>query len=151
MKREDITGLFPEATKEQVDRILNLNGEDIEHARTNAGDLQNQLDAANTELAALRAGAGELERLKGVEAELTQLREANALREMREKVSKATGVPVNLLTGDTEEDCTAWAESLKEYAKPSVYPNVPNGGDPGGAGGTRTTAEQFAEWSEKIF
>lgn len=151
MKREDITGLFPEATKEQVDRILNLNGEDIEHARTNAGDLQNQLDAANTELAALRAGAGELERLKGVEAELTQLREANALREMREKVSKATGVPVNLLTGDTEEDCTAWAESLKEYAKPSVYPNVPNGGDPGGAGGARTTAEQFAEWSEKIF
>lgn len=33
MKRTDITELFPEATKEQVNAILNLNGADINSAK----------------------------------------------------------------------------------------------------------------------
>ena len=151
MKREDITALFPDATKEQVDKLMGINGADIQHAKDGVKAVQDQLAAANTELETLRTGAQELERLKGIETELTQLKEANAVRDMREKVSKATGVPAHLLTGETEEDCTAWANSLKEYAKPSTYPNVPNGGEPGGAGGALSTAEQFAEWSEKVF
>ncbi len=153
MKREDITALFPEATKEQIDSLMAINGADIQHAKSGADDLRNQLATANTELETLRASAAELERLKGVETELNDLKAANTLREMREKVSRETGVPAHLLTGDTEEDCTAWANSLKEYAKPSAYPNVPNGGEPGGSGGggAPTTADQFAEWSEQLF
>lgn len=151
MKREDITALFPEATKEQIDRLININGSDIERAKNGKAEIQGQLAAANTELETLRANAAELERLKGVENELTELKAANTLRDIREKVSKATGVPVHLLTGETEEDCTAWANSLKEYAKPSTYPNVFNGGEPSGGGSAPTTADQFAEWSEKVF
>ena len=151
MKREEITALFPEATKEQLDSIMAMNGADVQHAKGNLTDLQAQLAAANTELDQLRAGAQEIERLKGIETELTELKAANSIRDMRDKVSKATGVPAHLLTGDTEEDCTAWANAMKEYAKPSAYPVVPNGGEPAGSGHAMSTAEQFAEWSEKYF
>ena len=151
MKREDITALFPEATKEQLDSIMAINGADIQKAKQGITDLQAQLTEANTELETLRQNAAELERLKGIESELNTLKSANALREMREKVSEATGVPVKLLTGDTEKDCTAWANSIKQYTKSSANLNVPNGGEPSGAGGAQTTAEQFAEWSENIF
>ena len=151
MKREEITALFPDATKEQLDSIMAINGADIQHARGNRDDLQAKLDAANTELDQLRTNAQELERLKGVETELSQLKAANSIRDMREKVSKATGVPAHLLVGDTEEDCTAWANSMKEYAKPAAYPIVPNGGEPAGNGPAPSTAEQFEEWSKQIF
>ena len=154
MKREEITAIFPEATKEQLDQIMAINGTDIQHAKAGADDLKAQLAEANTQIEALKVDAEEFIRLQGIETELTDLKNANTIREMRESVSKATGVPVHLLVGDTEEDCTRWAESMKEYAKPSAYPNVPNGGE-GGFGGYQkpapTTAEQFAEWSEKIF
>ena len=151
MKREEITAIFPEATKEQLDQIMAINGADIQHAKAGADDLKTQLEAANGQIAALQVDANEFERLKGVETELTELKSANALREMREKVSKETGVPAHLLTGDTEEDCTAWANTLKEYARPSAYPNVPNGGEPTHNNPTPSTAEQFAAWAEKAF
>lgn len=151
MKREDITALFPEATKEQLDKIMAINGADIQHAKGGADDLKAQLSAANAELEQLRAGSEELERLKGVETELTELKAANSLREMREKVSKETGVPVHLLSGDTEEDCKKWADSMNEYRKSASLLAVPNGGEPNGSSYASTTAEQFAEWSEKVF
>jgi DNA repair ATPase RecN len=150
MKREDITALFPDATKEQLDSLMAINGADIQKAKSGLEDLQNKLSEANTELETLRQGATELERLKGVETELNTLKSANALREMREKVSAATGVPAKFLTGDTEEDCTAWANSLKEYTKSSANLQIPNGGEPSGASGL-STAEQFAAWSENLF
>ena len=151
MKREDIIAIFPEATKEQLDQIMAINGTDIQHAKSGMEDLKTKLDEATASIAQMKVDADEFKRLQGLETELTELKAANSLREMREKVSKATGVPAHLLTGETEEDCTKWANSLKEYAKPSVYPNVPNGGEPGGNGTAATTAQQFAEWSEKIF
>lgn len=151
MKREDITALFPEATKEQLDKIMAINGADIQNAKNGMEDLKAKLGAANEALKNSEADAAEMERLKGIETELENLKNANALREMREKVSKATGVPAHLILGETEEDCTAFANSVKEYAKPSSYPNVPNGGEPGGNGSALTTAEQFAEWSKNIF
>lgn len=151
MKREDITALFPEATKEQIDKIMTLHGADIERAKSVSTDLQAQLTKATEELETLRGQAKELETMKGLEAELNDLKASNALREMREKVAKETGVPANLITGDTEEDCTAWANKLKEYAKPTTYPNVPNGGEPGGTGTAQTTAQQFEAWSKEVF
>ena len=151
MKREDITKIFPDATKEQLDSIMAINGSDIQKAKAGSEDLKNQLAEANEKLEQQNASAAELERLKGVEEELNQLKEANSLREMREKVSKATGIPIDLLRGETEEECTAFAGLIRDFAKPAVYPAAPIGGEPGGAGKAPTTAEQFAEWSEGIF
>lgn len=64
-------------------------------------------------------------------AELDALTTANAQRDMKARVSAATGVPVELLTADTEEACTAQAQAVLKFAKPlNPYPNVRDGGDP---------------------
>ena len=38
MKRDDITALFPDATAEQIDKLMSINGSDINKAK---GDLEN--------------------------------------------------------------------------------------------------------------
>lgn len=149
MKREDITALFPEATQEQINKLMGINGTDINNARSNAETLQAQLNAANDKLKELQETAKELERLKSVETELTELKSANALRDMREKVSRETGIPMSMLTQDTEEACTAQANAIKEFAKPSSYPIIPDGGEPGIAG-KLSTREQFSEWFRNL-
>lgn len=149
MKRTDITGIFPDATDEQVRALMSINGADINNARRGVDELQERLEQANATIEELRQGAESLEeaqtKAKQFEAELTELKTANAIRDIREKVSKVTGVPVSLLTATTEEECTAQAVGIKEYAKPSAYPQVQDGGE---AGGTikPSTREQFAEW-----
>ena len=50
MKREDITALFPDSTKEQLDKIMALHGSDINNARGGVDTLQQQLTAASAEL-----------------------------------------------------------------------------------------------------
>ena len=54
------------------------------------------------------------------------LNKATALQAMRGRVSTQTGVPAELLTGETEEECTAQANKIKRFAEPS-YPVVRNG------------------------
>lgn len=87
------------------------------------------------------------ERAEGLQAELDKLKNEYTVREMREKVAKETGVPVNLLTGGTEEDCRAQAKAIAEYAKPSAYPKVRDGGEvqhtTGGA-----NRDKFKDWFE---
>lgn len=149
MKRADITGIFPEATDEQIKAIMNINGADINNAKRGVDDIQAQLTQANATIEELKAGAAGLEEAqanaKKFEAELAELKTANAIREVREKVSKATGIPMSLLTGTTEEECNSQALGIREFAKPSAYPAVADGGETGGI--TKpSTREQFAEW-----
>ena len=54
MKREDITKLFPEATKEQIDALMAVNGEDINKAKGDTAQLQKDLDKARADLAEKR-------------------------------------------------------------------------------------------------
>lgn len=149
MKRSDITGLFPDATDEQIKALMDINGADVNNARQGFKDLQSQLAEATATIEQLQSGTEELaatrERATNLEAELNGLKAANAIREVREKVSKATGIPVNLLTMDTEEDCTTQANNIKEYTKPSAYPQVKDGGEPGGVV-KPTPKQQFIEW-----
>lgn len=146
MKRTDITELFPDATDEQIKALLDINGTDINTAKKGTDDLRTQLNTANQELEGLRGNQENLttaqNRVQELETELNGLKAANQLREMREGVAKATGVPADLLTGDTEELCTSQAKGILDFAK---YPSVPDGGEVHGAGAA-TTREQFAEW-----
>ena len=68
------------------------------------------------------------ERANALETELNGLKKAEEVRVMRENVAKETGIPSNLLTGTTEEECKAQAEAIKAYAQPSGYPKVKDGG-----------------------
>ena len=84
----------------------------------------------------------------------SKLRErADEIRKVREEVSKELGVPTNLLSGATKEECEAQAKtviaSFKDWAKGNTYPNVKDGGEVQnkGTGGTR---DQFANWFENI-
>lgn len=153
MKREDITALFPDATKEQLDKIMALHGSDINNARGGVDTLQQQLTAASAELEQLKANAKGIEEdreaLTNTRAELEALRASVALRDIKDKVSRETGVPAALLTGETEEACTAQASAIRDYAKTKAYPTVPYTSDPveDVQASTRT---QFADWFNNI-
>ena len=152
MKRTDITALFPDATDEQIQKIMDLNGGDINRAKEGVTALQGQLAAAQEKIGQLEArdpGAD----YNAVKAELEALKAANALRDLRAQVSKDTGVPAELLTGDTEEACKAQAEAIKAYSQaqqPTGYPNMKDGGNVS-VSNPATNREKFAEWVDKNF
>ena len=151
MTRADITAIFPEASREQIDKLLDLNGGDINKAKGDLSALQGQLSAAQTELQALKAkpaGQDAAAKLQALQAELDGLKTANALRDLREKVSKDTGVPASLLTAETEEACKSQAEAIKSFAgsaKPAGYPGLPDGGEVR-TPSSSATRDKFAAW-----
>lgn len=102
-----------------------------------------EIDQANkTELQKATEKAAELQQ------ELDSMKAAKALQEMREKVAKETGIPSNLLTAGTLEECQAQAQAIKEYAGPK-YPKVKDHGEIRGSA-KQTTRQQFAEWFNQI-
>lgn len=155
MKRTDITELFPEATKEQIDKLLDLNGADITKAKGDLEAVRGQLATAQTEIDALKARPADDDlttKLQAVSAELADLKKANSVRAVREKVSQALGVPASLLTAETEEECKQQAEAIKAFAQPQPggYPYLRDGGEvqPGGSTATR---DKFADWMAENF
>lgn len=150
MKRTDITAIFPEATDEQIQKIMDLNGGDINRAKGDLETIRGQLATAQSEIEALKnAPNPDSAKLAEVTAELNGLKQANSLRDLRERVSKETGVPASLLTAETEDDCKAQAEAIKAYAQPAGYPKIRDGGEVGTppASGTR---DQFANWFDQV-
>lgn len=149
MKRDDITSLFPEATQEQIKAIMKINGDDINNAKKGMDDIKSQFEEAQAtinQLTADSAGfAEERTKFEAISKELTELKAATAIRDMREKVSKETGVPASLLQGDTEESCKVQADNILAFAKPASYPSVRDGGETPVKAKTDTRT-QFAEW-----
>lgn len=158
MKREFLKGLdlgegakLPDAA---IDAIMAENGKDINAAKAEVKQMEKDLEKAKADLAAAKNGdPEELQRAKDEAAqyknELDGMKLAESLRVMREKVSKAKNIPVDLLTGDTEELCNAQADQILAFAKVPAAPNLPNPGEPGGAA-KPNTAQQFADWSKTL-
>lgn len=86
-----------------------------------------------------------LDRANALETELADRKKADEVREVREKVAKETGIPVHLLKGATEEECKEEAKAIAEFAKPSGYPQVKDGGEVTKTG-KLTTRKQFEDW-----
>ena len=160
MKRTDITALFPNATDEQIKAIMDINGADINAAKSGVDDVRKQLDAANSQLEAAKKAAEtavpaeELkkanDRAAALEKDLASLKASNEIRDMRFAVAKEKGLPAELLTGETQEICQAQADAILAFAKPSGYPNVKDGGEINTPAGT-STRDQFARWAETQF
>lgn len=89
------------------------------------------------------------EKANALQAELDGIKKQNQIRELREKVSAETGVPANLITGSTEEECKEQAEAIKAYAVPSGYPTIKDGGEPQILT-KRTARDDFAAWANAI-
>lgn len=153
MKRTDITSLFPEATDEQIKALMDINGNDINNAKKGVEELQTSLNDANAKLAEVESNSTALQeaidRANGLQSELDTMKAAETLRLTREEVAKSIGVPAHLLTAETKEDCEAQAKQILEFAKPSKYPSVPDGGEPIG-NPHKATRDQFAEYFNEV-
>ena len=90
------------------------------------------------------------ERAEKLQTELSELKHAEEVRTIRDKVAQATGVPSSLLTGDTEEACNEQAAGILSFKTSSNYPTVKDGGEIQKTvdGSTR---QQFAEWASQAF
>lgn len=150
MKRTDITDIFPDATPEQVDRLMGLNGADINKAKEGLTELQKQLDDHKASGISADTLKAEQEKSAKLQKELDGMKAAEALRIMRDKVSTEKGIPVHLLTGTTEEDCTAQADAILAFkGETPAYPSLPDGGEVH-VKPQRTTRDSFAEWFGQI-
>ena len=116
------------------------------YTKENSFEKAAQVDAAEeankTELQKAQDKAAKLQK------ELDDRKKADSIREIREKVSKETGVPVNLITADTEEAAKAQADAIKQYADPG-HPSVRDGGEVH-TDNKQSTREQFAGWLEEV-
>lgn len=155
MKRDDITALFPDATAEQIDKLMSINGADINKAKGELDTLKTQLATAQGEIETLKNSGVNEEEFNAakqlaatLQTELDGMKAAEAVRLVREKVAKEKAVPVHLLTGETEEDCASQADSILAFAKPT-YPRVKDGGEVA-PNSKKTTREQFSEWAKEI-
>ena len=89
------------------------------------------------------------ERADALQRELDGMKKADSVRKIREEVSKALGVPANLLSGETKEQCEAQAKDILSFAKPSAYPVVKDSGEVRNTGSGKTR-DQFANWFNEI-
>ncbi|MCR5174614.1 MAG: hypothetical protein K6C09_08325 [Oscillospiraceae bacterium] len=98
----------------------------------------------------LTAAHGEAQKEnESLKAKVAALQKDIDARNIREKISAETGVPANLLNGDTEEVCKKQAEMILAWRGPQPkYPDLGDGGEvpPHGGGSTR---QQFASWYEQ--
>ena len=152
MKRTDISDIFPDATKEQIDKLMGINGADINSAKGDLDGLKSQLAEAQNKITQLQQGSGQSDQLaaankaiEALQAELKGMKDAESLRQIRDKVAADKKVPASLLTGETEEACAAQADSILAFANSNGYPTVPDGGEVHGSPAPQTR-DRFAKW-----
>lgn len=151
MKRTDITELFPDATAEQIDKLMSLNGQDINKAKGELDTIKGQLTEAQEEISKLKQSADPeaAARANALQAELDGLKKAETIRTIRAKVSSEHKVPAELLTGETEEACAEQAKAILAFANPSGYPDIRDGGEIHRTPNS-STRDKFAEWAKEI-
>lgn len=107
----------------------------------------------------LKAKAEQLTQLESVKSQLTEsnnkivelqnqieaMNKSNEIRDIKDRVSKETGVPINLLTATTEEACKEQAQAILNFAKPT-YPTIKDGGEVPKKPLNQTVEQQFEDW-----
>lgn len=134
-------------TQAEVDAIINgrfgrmmEKYKDYDELKAKADKYDKVQEASKTELQKAQ------EKANSLQAELDKLNAAAQARALREEVSKETGVPAELLTGSTKEECTAQAEAIKNYAGGSkLFPPAKDKGEQNHTGGN-TPRDKFADW-----
>lgn len=137
MKREEIKEIVEGITKEQLDKIMEINGNDIEKAKANLGTLEEkvksleaQLDERDSQLSDLKNEAKENEKLK---TKITELETKNATtktdyenrikaleadheveNKLRDAKAKNVKAVKALLDSNSETDIDAQIKALQE-------------------------------------
>lgn len=147
-ENQDGQGAAPKTfTQEQVDALIGegLTRErakyaDYEDLKTKAAKFDEQEEAAKSDLQKAQDNAADLQK------QLDAMKAAASARDARDKVAAAKGVPAHLLTGSTEEECTAQADKLLQWrGDKENYADTKDGGETHQSGGGKTR-DQFAEW-----
>ena len=92
---------------------------DLEKAKKEVEELK------AAQMSDLEKAKKEVEELKAAAAKRD---EADRVRGLKAKVSKATGVPADLISGADEESMTAFAKSVAEFAKKPSAPKLEESG-----------------------
>jgi hypothetical protein len=90
------------------------------------------------------------ERAEALQRQLDGLTKEKTVRVAREKVALDTKVPIELLTGETEEDCKKQAEAILKFAKPSRYPETKSKGSRSNAAAANES-EALKELARQLF
>ena len=159
MNEETVNQETLETTAEEPERTFTQTELDaivrdrLQRERNKYADFETYKEKAEKYDAAEEAQKSELqkvtERADTLQQQLDAMIKADSVRKIREQVSTTTGVPANLLTGETEEDCKAQADAIMSFAKPTGYPSIRDAGEVRNikSGSTR---EQFADWFKPI-
>lgn len=138
-------------TQEDVNRIVQ---ERIIRDRKDRADYDELKAKADKFDALEEASKSELqkatERAEKLEAELTSMKRETEIREMRQRVSAETGVPIDLLNGEDEEACKNQANAILAFKGSNNnvnngYPTLKDGGEPTNKV-KGSTKQQFADW-----
>lgn len=132
-------------TQEEVNELMGKVRRETRDKFRDYEDLKKKADAYDE---AQEESKSELEKAREESAraidELNALKAEKARSELRQKVSKETGVPASLVNGDDEDSMTANAKAIAEYARTATA-MAPK--DKGGAArkGGKTNADLFAD------
>lgn len=116
---------------------------DYDEIKAKAAKFDEAEEASKTELQKATEKAEALQR------QVEAMTRADEIRKIRENVATETGVPVNLLSGETAEECKAQADGILAFAKPAGYPQVKDAGELKNKMSSGSTAQQFADWFDK--
>ena len=131
------------AKAQQFDAAQEAGKTELQKANEKAAKLQEQLDSMTDGFAPLTPALLPY----GVKKALTAAASAGEWT-AGDKVAAATGVPAELLSGDTEESCTAQAQAILKFAQPG-YPSIRDGGEVRNKP-TGSTRQQFADWFAQV-
>lgn len=121
---------------------------DYEELKNKAAEYDKQQDENKSELQKAQDQA------KKLQEELNGFKKQEKIRTVREQVSKDTGVPVELLSGEDEESCKAQAQAALKFAKGNKYPGIREGRHEGGRGRSTSsdpTEEDYREMAGQLF
>lgn len=140
----------PERTFTQAE-VNTIISERLGKERSKYADYETYKAKAEKYDAAEEASKSELqkavEKAEALQKKYDDLKRANDVQTIRVKVSQDTGVPAELLSGDTEESCAEQAKAILAFAKPQTgYPVVKDGGEPHKAVSGKTR-DLFAQWA----
>lgn len=137
---QETKGTAPEMQEEKRFTQAEMNAiitDRLNRERSKYADYDDLKAKAENADAAQAAGRAELEkaqrRADDLQKQLDDIAKANEIKSIKQKVFEETGVPVDLLTGQTEADCRAEAHRILAFRAPK-YPEVPDGGTSGLAG-----------------
>lgn len=144
MKRTDITDLFPDAPKESIEKLMAINGADVNAVRGELESLRTQLEAAKTSPELQEAQ----QQIAQLTTELNGMKQSETIRKIREKVSTEKKIPADLLTGETEEACVQQADSILAFAQATGYPVLRDAGESSHSTQAKTR-DKFAAWASE--